>query len=159
MRRAVSIGIAAMLLLVLSGQVAAHGGPVNTFTDVIKDASETFPEVEPCSGEAGIVTITYNGVFHVTEHPDGHYHVTGTTTGTFVFDITDPTEPDLSGHFATWFGETSNPQTFVATVTFNARAVTTDGTRLSFHQTFHVTHVGSEVIVEFDKLRCGSPAA
>jgi hypothetical protein len=143
------------LLLAFAGPVAAHGGPVSTFTDVVKDVTESFPEVNPCTGDPGTVTITYNGVFHVTEHPDGHYHVTGTTTGTFVFDTTDPTLPDLNGHFATWFGENSNPQTFAATFTFKAQARASDGSRVTISQTAHITLVGSEVIVEFDNLRCG----
>ena len=59
-----------------------------------------------------MLTTTANGVFHITQFPDGHYHLTGTQTGTFEFDTDDPALPDFSGRFTVWFGENGNPNGF-----------------------------------------------
>jgi hypothetical protein len=146
--------VAALLAVPTAGW--AHGGPAQTSTEVVKDASQTFPSDNPCTGGApGFVTITYNGVFHMTQFPDAHYHLTGTATGTFVFDTTDPALPDYSGRFTQWFGENSNPNGFNATFTFRVKGAGTDGSSIRFHEVAHVTIVGSDVVVQFDKPRCG----
>jgi hypothetical protein len=142
-------------LLALPTPALAHGGPPNTFTDVMKDFTQTIPFGNPCTGDPGVVTIKINGVFHVTEFADLHVHVSGTSTGTFVFDTTDPSLPDYSGRFTQSFAENGNPNGFNASSTFRVRGTGTDGSSLRFHQTTHLTIVGSDVVVTFDKTSCG----
>src|SRR5688572_26721516 len=101
MRRMLATGLAAGLLLAMAAPALA-GGPAQTFTETVKDVTETFPEVNPCTGDEGTVTITYNGVFHVTELASGEFHLTGTLTGTFVFVPDDPELPTFSGRFTSW---------------------------------------------------------
>jgi hypothetical protein len=120
-----------------------------TFTVTVKDVTETFPEVNPCTGVPGTVTITYNAVFHFTETKNG-VHLTGTTTGVF--------------HFAQWFGENYNPNIDNATFTFNVVGKGSDGSRLNFHVVSHVTAETIDfttdpptfegVRVEFERARC-----
>jgi hypothetical protein len=141
-------------LLALPATVLAHGGPPQTFTDTVKQ-TDIVPSVNPCTGDPGTLTVTFNGVFHVTQFDDGHYHVTGTQTGTFVFDTADPTKPDFSGHVTLWFGENGNPNGFNGTFTFQVKATGSDGSTIRFHQTSHITIVGSDVVVQFDKMSCG----
>jgi hypothetical protein len=141
-------------LLALPVAVLAHDGPPQTFTDTVKQ-TDTAPSSNPCTGDPGTLSVTYNGVFHVTQFADGHYHLTGTQTGAVEFDTTDPTKPDYAGHLTLWFGENGNPNGFNATFTLNGQATGTDGSIVRFHQTAHVTIVGTEVIVQFDTLSCG----
>jgi hypothetical protein len=154
MRKLTAGALVLGVLLALPAAALAHEGPPTTFTDTVKQ-TDTFPSANPCTGDLGTLTITYNGVFHVTEFADGHYHVTGTQTGTFDFDTADPTKPDYSGRVTVWFGENGNVNGFNGTFTLNGRATGTDGSTLRFHQTSHITIVGSDVVVQFDKLGCG----
>jgi hypothetical protein len=134
-----------------------------TFTVTVKDVTETFPEVNPCTGVPGTVTITYNAVFHFTETKNG-VHLTGTTTGVFTFVPDDPAEPTYTGHFAQWFGENYNPNIDNATFTFNVVGKGSDGSRLNFHVVSHVTAETIDfttdpptfegVRVEFERARC-----
>ena len=101
-----------------------------------------------------MTTFTFNGVFHVTEFADGHYHVNGNQTGTFTFDPDNPAMPEASGRFTTRFSESSNPGTFTATDTFSVVGRTADGSRLRFNVTNHITIVGEHVVVSFDKVNC-----
>ena len=135
---------------------SAHfsSGRTAQFSAVI-DMTETIPFEGPCGGGAGMVTITYNSVFHVTQFDDGRYHVTGTQTGTFSFAPTDPALPNSSGSFTTWFGENGNSRTFNATSTFSVRGRTDDGEHVRFNVTTHITVAGSDVVVQFEKVSCG----
>jgi hypothetical protein len=138
MRRMLATGLAAGLLLAMAAPALA-GGPAQTFTETVKDVTETFPEVNPCTGDEGTVTITYNGVFHVTELASGEFHLTGTLTGTFVFIPDDPELPTFSGRFTSWFGENHNPNEAAATTTFRVRGTGSDGSTINFHAVSHIT--------------------
>ena len=138
MRRMLAIGLAAGLLL--SGTTAALAvGPAQTFTQIFKNVTETFPEVNECTGDAGTVTITYNGVVHITELASGEFHITGTLTGTFVFVPNDPERPTFTGRFTNWFGENHNLNEAAATFTFSVRGTGSDGSRITFHAVSHIT--------------------
>ena len=138
MRRMLAIGLAAGLLL--SGAAAALAvGPAQTFTQTFKNVTETFPEVNPCTGDQGTVTITYNGVIHITELASGEFHITGTLTGTFEFVPNDPELPTFTGRFTNWFGENHNLNEAAATFTFSVRGTGSDGSRINFHAVSHIT--------------------
>lgn len=132
----------------------ATAAPATTFTETVKGVTESFPEVNECSGATGTVTITYNGVFHVTELASGGFHVTGTQTGTFTFVPDDPSEPTYTGRFTTWFGENVNARNLTGTFTFRVRGVGSDGSVLRFHQVAHFSVSATGVTVEFDRTRC-----
>src|SRR5687768_18458708 len=107
MRRMLSMGLAVGLILTMAAPALA-GGPAQTFTETLKDVTETIAEVNPCTGDEGTATITYNAVFHATELASGEFHFTGTLTGTFVFVPDDPDQPTFTGRFTSWFGENHN---------------------------------------------------
>jgi hypothetical protein len=159
LRRSVLVACALTLLILPGSSVFAQAQPV---TEVVKDQTETFIDELPCVGQAEI-TITYNGVFHITEAPNG-VHITGTLTGTFVADPLDPSLPTYTGRFTQWFGENHNPNMANATFTFSVRGQADDGSRLNFHVVAHITAevidfeadppVVEGVRVEFEKARC-----
>jgi hypothetical protein len=156
--------VAVLAVAALPATAGAHGGKAETFTATFKDFEETFPEVNPCSGVPGTVTVTQNGVFHVTVHPDGHFHLTGTFTGPFTFVPDDPSEPTFEGRFTTWFGENHNTNMANATFTFSVRGKGSDGSSLKFNAVAHITAATidfstdpptlTDVVVEFEKARC-----
>ena len=139
----------------LVGMVAPSAyAQANTFTDTVKGITETFPEVNPCTGAAGTVTITFNAIFHITEDPQGGFHVTGTQTGTFTFIPNDASEPSYTGRFTTWFGGNvgANGEGFWAT--FRLRGTGSDGSTLLFNavEQFHLSN--GEVHVQFSLESC-----
>jgi hypothetical protein len=154
--RSLTIGglVAAAAVLGVAGPASAGGSPY-TDTEVQHRVTFVDSDVNPCTGEPGVVTTVVNAVFHVTVFPDGRYHITGTATGTFQFDTTDPAAPDYSGRFTQWFGENSNSNASNGTFTFSVRGTGTDGSRIRFHETAHVSIVGGALIVELDRIRCG----
>jgi hypothetical protein len=149
------LALGLVALLTFAAGASAHGGKPITFTERMHNVTDTFADVNPCTGDPTTVTIVNNGVLHVTEFADGHVHVTGTFTGTVAIDTTDPSKPDYSGRFTQWFGENRNVNTENGTFTFSVRARGTDGSRLQFHETAHFLAVGGDLQVEFDKMRCG----
>ena len=138
MRRMLSMGLAVGLILTMAAPALA-GGPAQTFTETVKDVTETIAEVNPCTGDEGTVTITYNAVFHVTELASGEFHLTGTLTGTFVFVPDDPEQATFTGRFTSWFGENHNLNEAAATTTFRVRGTGSDGSTINFHAVSHIT--------------------
>jgi hypothetical protein len=155
MKRSFTIGglVAALMFAVASP--ASAGSPPLTVTEVHHKETFVDADVNPCTGEPGVVTTVVNAVFHITVFPDGRSHFTGTATGTFQFDTTDPAAPDYSGRVTQWFGENSNSNVSTATVTFSVRGIGTDGSTIRFHETVHLSIVGGDVVAVFDKIRCG----
>jgi hypothetical protein len=148
-------GLVAAAILAIASPASAKSGPPETDTEVMHRVTFVDADVNPCTGEPGVVTTVVNAVFHITMFPDGRYHITGTATGTFQFDTTDPAAPDYSGRFTQWFGENSNSNVWNSTFTFSVRGTGTDGSTIRFHETAHISIVGGEIIVELDKIRCG----
>ena len=92
--------IACATLVPASGAGAAGAGAVS-FTQTFKNVTEVSIDVNPCTGAPGMLTITYNGVFHVTELTSGigagTFWATGTQTGTFTFAPFDASQPSFTG--------------------------------------------------------------
>jgi hypothetical protein len=129
--------------------------PITNFTNVTKNGTDTFPDVNPCTGDPATISITFNDVFHITEFANGTVHVTGTTTGTFLIDTIAPSKPDFSGHFTSWFGFNGNNKNVAGTFTFTVVGKGTDGSTLTFHETAHFTlNANGEVTVDFDRPTC-----
>jgi hypothetical protein len=155
MKRAL-VFLATITMLAFTASAAA-ALPVVNETDVVKNGTDTFLDVNPCTGEPATITTTFNAVFHITEFADGTVRVTGTTTGTFLADTIDASRPDFSGRFTSWFGFNGNTKNATGTSTFTVVGKGTDGSRLRFHETASFTlNANGEVTVEFDKVTCSS---
>jgi hypothetical protein len=143
--------IATLLFALIPGTASAQA---TSFTETVRGVTETFPEVNPCSGATGTVTVTYNAIFHVTDDPQGGFHITGTQTGTFTFVPNDASEPSFTGRFTTWFGGNVSTNTDGFWSTFRVRGTGSDGSTLLFNavEQFHVSN--GEVHVEFFLENC-----
>ena len=147
------------LLALLTGSLVAVAAPSATaqatsFTETVQGVTETFPEINPCSGATGTVTVTYNGIFHVTEDPQGGFHITGTQTGTFTFVPDDASEPSFTGRFTTWFGGNVSTNTDGFWTTFRVRGTGSDGSTLLFNAVEQIHVSNGEVRVEFFLENC-----
>ena len=131
-----------------------------TFTQNIQGAVQTFPTNVPCvdpnnNVATGLLTITYNAVFHVTVNTAGNGWVTMTATGDFSFTPFDPSRLSYTGHFETWFGGSFNKTNAVIHSTLNGRGTGSDGSTLTFHLIFHINFdVTGAITLQFDKAVC-----
>ncbi|MFL5804181.1 MAG: hypothetical protein ACJ8CR_20845 [Roseiflexaceae bacterium] len=153
-----SVAIIALLLVAASNARAGGAGAVS-YTQTFKNVTETFHDVNPCSGAPATITITYNGVFHVTELTSrqgaGTFWATGTQTGNFTLVPDDPAQPTYTGHFMIWFGDNNNLQNGSETSTFTLHGTDSDSSTLRFHDTAHMSVSASGVSIMFDKPSCG----
>jgi hypothetical protein len=137
----------------LVGEPAFAGAQTQTMH--LHHVTQVGPDHNPCSGAAGTLSQTFNAVFHMTVTGNGE-HVTGTVTGSFAFDATDPSQPDYTGRFTSWFGGNLNPKTKEMSGTFSLHhAVGSDGSILHAHEVSHATFGPHGVTVSFDRLSCG----
>lgn len=159
----VMASLAAMALFALTiatapASAAAGAGAVS-FTQNFHNATEVDSDVNPCTGASGTVTLTYNGVFHVTVLTSGQgagtAWATGTLTGDFSFVPDDASQPSFTGHFTTWFGDNNNLRNGTETATFSLHGTGSDGSSLRFHDVAHMSVSATGVTISFDKASCG----
>jgi hypothetical protein len=157
-RKLVLVLIAATALIAVPAASPAGAG-AQSFTETVKDFTEVSTDVNPCTGDPGTLTLTYNGVFHVTfltaGKGAGTFWATGTLTGTFSFVPFDSSKPSYTGRFTTWFGENGNLQNGTQTATLRVRGIGSDGSVLQFHDVAHMSVSASGITFSFDKPRCG----
>jgi hypothetical protein len=112
------------------------------------------PTQNPCNGAAGTVTaIAKTAKFHSTTQADGNFWITGSAQGTVTFTPTDPTGASASGHFATWFGESSNEKNDVQHDTSTFQFWTTDGHHVIVKMKDHLsTNANGVVTVSFSNM-------
>jgi len=131
-------------------------------TQTFHNATETFvpPDpnaINPCTGVPGTLTITYNGVAHVTFLTSGVGAGTGwatfTATGTFAFAGADGV--NFTGRFTAWDGQNFNLQNFAATSILVIHGTGSDGSSLTFHDVAHFSVSASGITLSFDKPTCG----
>lgn len=156
--------LGALWLASVPSAFAAGAGAV-TFTQTFHNATQVIdpgpPEfgANPCTGAPGTITLTYNGVFHVTYLTSGQgagtSWATGTQTGSFNFVPSDSSLPTYTGHFTTWFGDENNLQNGVEHSTFTVHGTGSDGSTLIFHDTSHMSVSASGITLSFDKPMCG----
>jgi hypothetical protein len=151
-----------LLLLSVLGLVTFAGSavaaaPAVTQTEVVKDLTETFAEVNPCTGDRGTVTQTVNAVFHITQARDGSIFIeVFHESGTFTFDTAKASEPDFTGRVTITGSFIDAEKSATGSFTFTANGTGTDGSQLKIHGTGHFTVSGTgDVAVEFEKFRCG----
>jgi hypothetical protein len=157
---AVAASVAVMAVLVFTIATASGAGAgAETFTQTFHNATDSFPSPNPCTGVSGMVSITYNGVFHVTALTSGQgagtSWATGTQTGDFVFTPDDVSQPSFTGHFTTWFGDNNNLHNGVEHSTFSLHGTGSDGSTLQFHDIAHLSVSATGVTLSFDKPTCG----
>ncbi|HKZ86041.1 MAG TPA: hypothetical protein VJ793_20595 [Anaerolineae bacterium] len=153
MRRALAFLTLVSLLLFPASSAFAEGAV--TVTQTFHNFTETEPDIDQCTGAPGNVTLTYNGVVHMTTTPNGAFHLTGTFTGDFVFVPVNPALPTASGNFTVWFGDNFNEKNENHTFTFTVHGTSSDGSDVQWHITAHTTmNANGEVLVEFFKLNC-----
>jgi hypothetical protein len=144
--------IAAIGLLVLTAVPTSAAASATTQT--VHGVTDTFSTVNPCTGAAGTATVTYNGVFHMSVDATGGTHLTGTTTGTFLFVPVDTSQPSYTGRVTNWFGGNTgaNGEGFWSTFSITGRG--SDGSVIHFNGVtqFHVSN--GEVHVNFTLGNC-----
>ena len=138
MRRMVLAATALPLLAALAvGEVSASEAQADTV--VVHNATESFLGENPCTGDAAIISITYNAVTHMTTLPSGEVHLSSTLTGTFSLEPLDASLPSYSGHLLDWSNQIYNRNEDLATFTTRARGVGSDGSRIRLGIVAHVT--------------------
>jgi hypothetical protein len=159
MQKLAKFGVVAGTLgaLLAFGAPAAYAGGngAQTFTQHDHKVTDTMPTANPCTGDTGTLTETFNDVFHGTINKTGSWF-TGTVEGQFTFVPDNPSAVTYTGHFATWFGDENNLHNGVEHSTFNVHATGSDGSTLAFHENAQAAMNANGVItVSFDKMRCG----
>ena len=110
-----------------------------------------FPTEAPCVGIEGFVSGVQTGVMHLSTSAKGTTNVQVTATGTFTF-VSDGLS--VSGRFTMWFGGQVNVVNGEFTATFLINGVVSDGSTFRAFAVAHVTFVGTDVIVMFEKALC-----
>jgi hypothetical protein len=167
-RRSLALLAIVGVALVAAASVSAQGPPIVNETMHFADEVDVFVGVNPCNpSQAAEITTSNTGVLHFTVFADGTAHFTETGRSTISFDFlpTDGT-PDVTGSTVFWNG--ANGEVDLDTgegfgkgekaLTFSARLILTDGTRISVHQVAHIVWDESGVVkLEFfiEKVRCG----
>lgn len=132
----VSVALPLLAVLAVGGVSAASAG---SDTVVVHGATDSFTDVNPCTGDPATITVTYNAVTHVTTLPSGEVHLTSTLTGDVVLVPFDPALPTYTGHLVDWSNQIYNANEDVATFTTRARATGSDGSKLRFGVIAHMT--------------------
>jgi hypothetical protein len=158
-----ALGLAAVIGMLAAGTALADAGGRGTVTFTQQDRNVllfSMPVTNPCTGASGTLTaIAATEVFHSTLFTNGdEFWVTGTAQGTATFTPDDPSGASASGHFATWFGESSNERNDVQHDTSTFVLNGTDGSRVVVHVADHLsTNANGVVTVSFStfKFHCG----
>jgi len=163
MKRLIASVAALGAVFLMALPVQASGAGAVSQTQTFQNATTSFSSTNPCSGAGGTLSLTYNGVMHVTFLTSGVGAGTGwgtfTATGDFAFAPTDPSQPSFTGNFTTWDGFSFNLNNFAATSILVAHGTGSDGSSLKFHDVIHMTVLNPltspTVVVSFDKPTCG----
>jgi hypothetical protein len=150
--------LVAVLVLTLSAGLAR--GAATVFTQTFHNVTQTFTPPDPmasnpCTGAPGTLTITYNGVFHITTLPSGEFWLTNTLAGDFTLVPVAAGLPTLMGHFAAWFGISSNERNAVFHDTLNIHGTGSDGSVFTYHAVMHFSVSATGEVISFSKITCG----
>jgi hypothetical protein len=157
MRNRVVAGLCVVAASVLgwSGTALADPGGQGTVT-ITQHANNvvlfSMPVTNPCTGAPGTLTaVAANEVSHVTFFSNGdEFWVTGTDEGTATLTPVDRNGVSASGHFVSWFGESSNNKNDVQHDTNTFVLAGTDGSRVVVHMVDLVsTNANGVVTVSF----------
>jgi hypothetical protein len=151
LRRLVPLIAAMALLLTAAGPT---GAAASTDTQIFHQVTQTFEAVNPCTGDLGTVTLTTNGVIHMSADATGGTHITGTMTGTFEFVPYDASQPTFTGRVTTWFGGNigANGEGFWSTISLTGYG--SDGSVIHFNGNMQFHMSNGVVHVEFSLGSC-----
>jgi hypothetical protein len=151
LRRLIPLIAATGLLLFTAVPTSAAA---STDTQTFHQLTQTFVTANPCTGDLGTVTITSNGVLHMSADATGGTHVTGTMTGTFEFQPNDASLPSFTGRFTNWFGGNIGAIGQGFWSTFSLTGFGSDGSVIHFNGVtqFHMSN--GEVQVDFTLANC-----
>jgi len=158
-----AVSLAAVIALLTAGAALADAGGQGTVT-ITQHANNvqffSMPVTNPCTGAPGTLTaVAANEVFHETSFTMGpEFWVTGTAEGTATFTPDDPQGVSASGHFAAWFGESSNNKNDVQHDTSTFQLTGSDGSHVVVHAADHLsTNANGVVTVNFSNFdfHCG----
>src|ERR1041384_4108992 len=108
-------------------------------TNTEHNATETSSDVNPCTGDHGTLTLTYNEIEHESSDNSDGNHATFTQTGKFTFEPDDQNDPTIAGHFTVWGGFNSNSGgTEVGTFTLSLHGTGSDGSILRMNSVSHI---------------------
>ncbi len=151
------LGTTAAVFALSTSAAFAGGSGASTFTQTDHDLTQTMADVNPCTGETGTTTLTFNDVFHATINKTGSWF-TGTTTGQIQFVPDNPASPTYTGHIQFWFGDENNLRNGVEHDTSNFRVTGTDGSVIAGHNNATATLNANGVItVSFDHISMTCP--
>ena len=131
-----------------AADTGGSGNPVTTtqnFHGVV-----TFPAVNPCTGNAAVVTATNNVVTHETFFPaTGEDHATSTVEENFTVVEAVIT---ATGHFTAHADLILNQQNSNSTFTSSEHATASDGSTVILHEVAHFTlNPDGTLTVSFDR--------
>lgn len=165
MKRLIASLAAIGAVIVLAMPAQASGAGAVSFTQTFHNVTQKFfpPDPmasNPCTGVPGVLTVTFNGVAHVTTLTSGVGAGTGwgtfTNTGTFTFVGQDGVT--FTGHFTVWDGENFNLRNQAATSIFEIHGTGSDGSSLTLHAVMHMTVLlgpPPTLVVSFSNFTCG----
>jgi len=139
MRARILATVIAAAMLAAFGASGVSAAAAQVETTVVQGASDSFADVNPCTGDPVTLTLRYNAVFHMTTLPSGEVHLTSTLTGDFVLDPVDPALPTYTGHVLDWSNQIYNRNQELATFTTRARGTGSDGSVIRLGVIAHVT--------------------
>lgn len=166
-RRVVRVAcLAAVVALLAAGAALADAGGQGTVTitqhahNIVLFSNAT---TNPCTGAPGTITaVSANEVQHetfFTAPGADEFWATETDEGTATFTPDDPSGVSASGHFAAWFGISSNNKNGVVHDTNNFNLTGSDGSHIVVHIADQTTMNANGVItVNFSNFdaHCGA---
>lgn len=154
--------LGAAALLCLSGGPALAAAPHGKTVTVTEHTHGTWVETDdtnPCTGDTITVTVTGNGVQHVTYFTNSdEFWGTFTETGKGTFTDSGVT---YTGHFTVWGNFNLNEKNANTTFTFSLRFTGSDGSVVIGHEVAHMSWFGdpdtTPPTLSFDKMKltCG----
>lgn len=165
MRRLIPGLVALGVVFLMALPAQASGSGAMTFTQTFHNVTQTFSPPDPmatnpCTGVPGVLTLTFNGVAHVTFLTSGVGAGTGwvtfTNTGDFTFAGQDGVT--FTGHFTVWDGASFNLKNLATTGILVIHGTGSDGSSLTLHSVMHMTVLlgpPPTLVVSFNKFTCG----
>jgi hypothetical protein len=165
MKRLISSFAAFGVLLLMALPAQAGGAGAMTFTQTFHNVTQTYyppnpMAANPCTGVPGVLTLTYNGVAHITVLTSGVGAGTGWVTFTNTGDVTFLQQGGVTftGHFTAWDGASFNLQNLAATGILEIHVTGSDGSRITVHAVMHMTVLlgtTPRLVVSFNNFTCG----
>jgi hypothetical protein len=111
------------------------------------------PTVDPCTGETGVLTLAISHqIYHINVNGADDAWDTGTMNGMATFAPDDGTGPTAQGSWVNWFGDSFNAKNLVQHFTFNLALQLSNGQKVTFHETAHMSFTPNGPAVSFDKV-------